>query len=120
MTDALMAIEKSGWEAWKARDAKKLEEVTTKDITFVDEFGNATADKASTIKAWTEPKCDIKSVGVTDGSSISVTSDVSILTFKGTPDGTCDGGKLGSVWGATIYMKEGDTWKASFIVELPA
>jgi ketosteroid isomerase-like protein len=119
MKDALLAIEKSGWEAWKARDAKKLEEITTKDITFVNEFGSATTDKASTIKAWTEPKCEIKSVNVTDGESISLTSDVAILTYKGTADGTCDGGKLGSLWGATVYMKDGDTWKGAFIVEIP-
>src|SRR5438552_6895027 len=35
-TDAMLAVEKSGWDAWKARDAKKLEDLTTKDLSFVD------------------------------------------------------------------------------------
>jgi len=29
-----MAVEKNVWEAWKAKDAKKLEELTTADLSF--------------------------------------------------------------------------------------
>ena len=120
MLDALMAVEKAGWDAWKERDAKKLDDLTTKDISFVDAMGMYYADKASTLKAWTEPKCDIKSVNVADGHSVMLTNDVALLLYKGTAAGTCEGQKLGALWGSTVVQKDGDAWKAAFIAELPA
>lgn len=113
-TDAMMAIEKSVWEAWKARDAKKLEELTAKDIAFVDIFGNVTSTKADTIKFWTEHKCDIKSVSVTDGTGTSLSATVGILTIKGTVEGTCYGQKLPPIYGTSVYVKNGDAWKLAF------
>ena len=53
-TDALVAIEKSVWEAWKAHDAKKLEDLTAGGLSFIDIFGNSFSNKADTIKAWTQ------------------------------------------------------------------
>jgi hypothetical protein len=52
-TAAMMAIEKSVWEAWKAKDAAKLEDLTTKDLSFQNIFGTYFANKADTIKDWT-------------------------------------------------------------------
>jgi len=49
-----------------------------------------------------------------------LTADVAILLFKGTAAGTCDGEKIGPLFGATVYQKEGDAWKAAFIAERPA
>ncbi len=113
-TDAMMAIEQSVWEAWKARDAKKLEELTAKDVAFVDIFGNVTSTKADTIKFWTEHKCDIKSVSVTDGTATSLSATVGILTLKGTVEGTCDGQKVPPIYGTSVYVKNGDAWKLAF------
>ena len=115
-----MTVEKAGWEAWKARDAKALGDVTTANISFVDAMGAYTATKDETIKFWTQGKCDIKSVNVTDGESIVLSDTVAILTFKGTAVGTCDGQKLGPLWGATVFQNDGGTWKAAFIFEKPA
>jgi len=119
MTDALAAIEKSGWEAWKAHDAQKLQDVTTKDLSFADAMGKYFPDKASTIAEWTKAGCDVKSVNISDPFSVSLTADVAILLFKGTAAGTCDGEKLGALNAATVYQKDGDAWKASFITEIP-
>jgi ketosteroid isomerase-like protein len=113
-TDAMMAIERSVWEAWKARDAKALEELTAKEICFVDIFGNVTSTKADTIKFWTEHKCDIKSVSLTDGTASSLSATVAILTLKGTVEGTCEGQKLPPIYGTSVYVKNGDAWKLAF------
>ena len=120
MTDALAAIEKSGWEAWKSHDAQKLQDMTTKDVSFADVMGKYFPDKASTMAELSKPGCDVKSVNVSDPFSVSLTADVAILLFKGTAAGTCDGEKLGPLYGATVYQKDGDAWKAAFITETPA
>ena len=119
-TDALMAAEKAAWEAWKEHDAKKLEDLTAKDISFVNIFGTYFATKADVIKDWTGPGCDIKSVRVTDGVGTMLSPTVGILTHTGTADGTCFGQKVGSVWGTSVYVKDGDAWKWAFGINLPA
>lgn len=118
--DAMLAVEKSGWEAWKARDAKKLEEITMKNLSFVDLFGNYTGSQADTIQAWTGGKCDIKSVSVTDASGVTLSPTVGILHFKGSGDGTCEGNKIMPLWGSSIYIKDGNSWKLAFGFESPA
>src|SRR5688572_4542771 len=118
--DALMAVEKSGWEAWKARDAKKLEEITTKNLGFIGPFGSYTANQAETLKQWTGGPCDIKTVNLTDGTALTISPNVAILNFKGAADGTCDGQKLQTLWGTNIYVKEGGTWKLAAGIERPA
>ncbi len=114
-TDALVKVERSVWEAWKARDAKKLEDLTTRDISFVNIFGAYFGTKADVMKDWTSAKCEMKSVSVTAGAGTMLSPTVGILTVKGTADGTCDGQKVvGYVWGTSVYVKDGETWKWAF------
>lgn len=118
--DAMLAVEKAGWEAWKARDAKKLEDLTTSNLSFVGLFGEYTATKADTIKSWTGGPCDIKSVSITDGEGTTLSPTLGIITFKGTAEGTCDNMKISPVYGTSFYVKEGDAWKLAFGFESPA
>ncbi len=119
-TDAMVALEKSLWEAWKAHDAKKIEDVTANDLSFIDIFGNSYANRADTLKAWTGAICDIKSVGVTDGVASALSPSVELLTHTGTADGTCYGQEVGAVHGTSVYVKDGDAWKLAFTMNMPA
>lgn len=118
--DALLAVERSGWEAWKARDGKKLEEITMKTLGFIGVFGNYTENQADTIKAWTGGQCDIKGFELANASAATLSPTVAILDFKGTADGTCDGQKLLPLWGTNIYVKDGGNWKLAAGIERPA
>lgn len=120
LTDSLMALEKSGWEAWKDHDAKKLGDLTGADLAFVNSVGHFMSNKADTIKSWTGPACEVKSVNVSDGKATMITKDAAILTFKGSADGTCEGAPVGAVWGTSFYVKDGDTWKMVYGFENPA
>jgi hypothetical protein len=42
------------------------------------------------------------------------------LTFKGGADGTCYGQTIGPIWGTSIYVRDGDAWKWTFGINLPA
>lgn len=119
-TATLMAVEQSVWGAWKDKDAKKIEDLTAKDLAFVNIFGAYFANRADTIKDWTEGKCEVKSVSVTDGVVNSLSATVSLMTHKGTADGACFGQKIGPVFGTSVYTKEGDTWKLAFTFNAPA
>ncbi|HYO45470.1 MAG TPA: nuclear transport factor 2 family protein [Gemmatimonadota bacterium] len=113
-TDAMVAIETSVWEAWKERDARVLEELTARDLAFVDIFGNVTSGKGETIKFWTEHQCEVQSVRVADGTGTSLSATVGILTFKGILKGTCGGQEFPLIYGTSVYTRDGDAWKLAF------
>lgn len=115
LTETLLAIEKKNWEAWKAGDAKPLEENLSKDFLYVSAQGRM--NKAETIKAWAESKCDVKSYSLTDGKSVSLNATTALLTFRGNASGTCDGQPIHDLWGTTLFVKEGDIWKPVFYTD---
>ncbi len=119
LTEAILAVEKKGWEGWMRQDAKALEAVTSKDLSFVDITGKVTHGQAEVIKGWTDGSCKVTSVDVSDAKASMITKDAAILTFKGTAVGTCGDMKLEPLWGTTVAVKEGDTWKAVYIFETP-
>jgi hypothetical protein len=121
-TDALVKVELALWEAWKAHDAKKLDDLMAKDVSFVNIFGTYLATRADAMKDWTGNGCEIKSVSVTDGFASALSPTVEMLTRKGTAEGTCGGQNVGgtAIWGVSIYIKEGDAWKFAFGMNLSA
>jgi hypothetical protein len=113
-TDALVALEKSGWEAWKAKDVKKLEELSAKSLTIITGEGGV-LDRAGAIKYWTEMPCEnVKTVDVKNGFGTTLSANAEMLMFTGWADGTCYGQKNGSQEGMSLYVKEGGAWKLAF------
>jgi hypothetical protein len=121
-TDALVKVELALWEAWKEHDAKKLDDLMAKDVSFVNIFGTYLATRADAMKDWTGAGCEVKSVSVSDGFATALSPTVEMLTRKGTADGTCGGQNVGGtdIWGVSIYVKEGDAWKFAFGMNLSA
>jgi Domain of unknown function (DUF4440) len=119
-TDALLALEKTVWEAWKDHDAKRLDGLTATKLQFINIFGIHLASKAEALKNWSGEGCDVKTVALTDAAATMLSPTVGILTFQASADGTCFGQKVGPVWGSSIYVKDGDTWKWNSGINLPA
>src|SRR5207247_2894544 len=121
-TDALVKVELALWEAWKEHDAKKLDALMARDVSFVNIFGTYLATRADAMKDWTGAGCQVKSVSVTDGFATALSPTVEMLTRKGTADGTCGGQSAGgtATWGVSIYVKDGDGWKFGFGMNLAA
>jgi hypothetical protein len=115
-TTAMMTVEKSVWEAWMAKDATKLQELTTPDLSFQNIFGAYFANKTDTLKNWTSAYCDIKRVSVTDGEGTLLSPTLGILNRTGTAEGSCNGQKLPLVpiYGTSVFVKDGDSWKLAF------
>jgi len=119
-TDALVKVELALWEAWKEHDAKKLDALMAREVSFVNIFGTSLANKADAMKDWTGNGCQVKSVSVTDGFATALSPTVEMLTRKGTAEGTCGGQQIGGtdIWGVSIFVKEGDAWKFAFGMNL--
>ncbi|MEO6391506.1 MAG: nuclear transport factor 2 family protein [Pyrinomonadaceae bacterium] len=116
VTNELLATEKKAWEAWKSRDAKNMEPIIANDFVLLDPTGRRN-DRAGAFKFWFEPKCAVSSVALSDASGTSLGKDAGLLTFKGTAVGNCEGFALTALWGTTVYVKKGDSWKAVLIIE---
>ena len=121
-TDALVKVELALWEAWKEHDANKLDPLMAKEVSFVNIFGTALANRADAMKDWTGAGCQVKNVSVTDGFATALSPTVEMLTRKGTAEGTCGGQNIGGtdIWGVSIYVKDGDAWKFAFGMNLSA
>ena len=113
-SEGLLTAEKAIWGAWKEKNAKKLEDLTAADITFVNIFGTYFANKADVIKDWTGATCHVKSFSLTDGVATLVSPTIGILTVTGSVDGDCGGQKPPPVYGASVYVKDGGACKWAF------
>ncbi|HEY2846707.1 MAG TPA: nuclear transport factor 2 family protein [Pyrinomonadaceae bacterium] len=114
-TDAVAAIEKSGWTAWMNKDAKGLDAIIAKNIAIVSGDGSTMNDRAGVIKYWAEMPCkDVKTVDVKDPYGVTLSPTVEMLAFTGVADGTCFDTKNTPQSSVSIYVKEGDAWKLAF------
>jgi len=115
-TDAMMAVETSLWEAWMAKDRKRIEELTAPQLVFQNIFGTYFASRAEAVTDWTGPHCNVTKVSVTDGSGALLSPTVGLLTRTGTAEGTCGGQKISAVpiYGASIFVKQGGAWRLAF------
>ena len=117
LATALLAIENKSWEAWKARDSKTLDEISTSNFQYLSSMG--LKDKAESTKFWTATPCEIKSFALTDPQAVSLTKDLALITYKGSAVGTCEGKPVPPMlWVASFNMKEGDTWKNAFYMDV--
>jgi hypothetical protein len=111
----------AAWHAQtRSRTASTKQLLTGSDISFINIFGTYFATKADALKDWTSEGCKVKSVSITDAVGTMLSPTVGILTFNGGADGTCFGQKVGPIWGTSIYVKDGATWKWTFGINLPA
>ena len=119
---ARMAAENSVWEAWRAKDTKKIIALTAREIAFVNIFGTHFANKAEAIKDWTGALCNVKSFSLTDGVGTLVLPTVGILTLTGSADGTCGGKDISGqkIYGTSVYLKAGNKWKWAFGFNSPS
>lgn len=118
LTEALMSVEKAGWDAWVKRDAKGVESVMGKDFVYLSGMGPL--DRAAALKNWSEPKCEGLEYTFSDPKAVSLTADVALVTYKADAKGKCDGKPVTpSVWVASFDMKEGDVWKNAFYTDIP-
>jgi hypothetical protein len=116
--EALFALEKQAWEAWKNRDTKFFE--TSLSPNYVGFAPTGRVDKAGSIKSMADSKCEVKSYSWSDEQMHMLGADVAVLTYKAAQDFICDGKKgPENVWSAGVYAREGDTWKNVFYAETP-
>jgi len=86
LTTALMAVETKGWDAWKTRDVKGVEDVMAKDFMYFS--GKGRLERADAIKGWAEPKCTGLGYTFAEPMGIQLSPDAALVTYKANVQGT--------------------------------
>jgi uncharacterized protein (TIGR02246 family) len=117
--EALIALEKQAWEAWKTKDAKFFQGYLTDDSINVRASG--IVRKAEILKEYSSLTCEIRSYSLDNFDVVMLDPNTAILTVKANQDVTCGGQALpATVWAATVYVKRGGKWQSVFYQETPA
>ncbi len=119
-TDVLLQHEEAVWDAWKDRDAKRIDGLIATNVQFINIFGIHLSNKPEALKNWSGVGCDVKGFSITDPVATMLSPNIGLITFRARADGTCFGQKVGPVWGSSIYVRTGDTWKWTFGINIPA
>ncbi len=113
----IIALEKTGWQAWKNRDTAWYRANTTED--FLQVFGDGINTKAKVIQL-TATECDVKSFSLAGFTFVQLSENVALLSYIATQSAIC-GGKANTpkVRVAVNYVKRGSKWLEAFYMETP-
>ena len=112
----LLSRETSAYEAWKSRDAQFWQSFL--DDRFVGWGLSGRLDKESASKEYTGADCAIARVAISDAQVTPLGRDAALITHRTSVDGACGGAKLPrDRWAASVYVRDGDQWKAAFHAE---
>jgi hypothetical protein len=113
-----LARERSAYEAWKSRDAKFWNAFLSDN--FVGWGSAGKLNKASATTQYSGADCEIKSYAFSDEQVQLLGGNAGLITHRISVDGTCNGQKLpADSWVASVYVRDGDRWKAVFHAEDP-
>ena len=115
----IIATERKLWDAWKNKDMKPFRANLSADSLQVGDNGVGT--KAEILKSMEGSDCEVRSYSLSDIKVAFLTSNVAVITYKGTQDATCAGQTVPpAVWASSTYVMRGGRWLAATHQETPA
>ncbi len=116
--EQIIALDKSGWEAWKNNNAEWFQNKTTEELLSINSEG--VSDKAQVIKS-IATDCDVKSFSLDNFKLVMLNESTVLLTYIATQDGVCGSNKLTSKVRATVnYVNHDGKWLEALYMETPA
>jgi ketosteroid isomerase-like protein len=117
--DALLAMDKSAYEAWKTKNTGFWDGFLATNFVGFGQVGRM--DRSEAMKQYAGTDCDVKSYSMSDEQMTPLGNDAAIISYKLAVDGTCGGQKIpAEQWAASMYVRDGDKWKGAFHAETPA
>lgn len=115
--DQVIALEQSGWAAWKNKDVAWYKKNTSSDFLTISADG--ISDRAQVIKS-TPVDCDVKTFALSDFTFVMLTKDVVYVTYVATLDAACGGTQLpAKVRAAVTYVKRNNKWQEAMYIDTP-
>ncbi len=111
----IIALETSGWEAWKKKNGNWFQINTTDECVWINSEG--ISDKAQMIKS-TQTECTVASVALNDFKFVMLNENTVLLTYVAVQNGSCGNKKLPEKIRASVnYVKRGKKWLEAFYME---
>jgi hypothetical protein len=113
----IIAIETSGWEAWKNNDSSWFRSNVTEEFLLVSSDG--VSDKAAVVKS-TAADCKVKSYSLDNFRFVMIDKDSALMTYTAMQDGVCSGKAIpAKVRSSVVYTKRGGKWLEALYMEIP-
>lgn len=117
LKEKIIALDKSGWEAWKNNDAEWFQTNTTKEFLSINSEG--VSNKSQVVKS-VATDCQVKSFSLDNFEFVILNENTILLTYIATQDGVCGSNKLTAKVRASVnYVKRGEHWLEAFYMETP-
>src|ERR1044072_5691363 len=101
----IIALEKTGWEAWKNKDSSWTRDNVTEEFLLVNSEG--VADKMQIIKP-PATDCEVKSFSLDNFKFVTLDKDSVLLTYTAMQDAMCKGKPIpAKVRASVVYVKRG-------------
>lgn len=115
----IIASEKKLWEGWKNKDVKPFRAALWSTTVMVSEGG--VAGREDLLKIVPAHDCDVRSYSLSDFKLTWLDNNTTVLTYKGTQEGTCGGTALpGTVWASSVWVRRNGKWYVATHQETPA
>lgn len=113
----IIALDISGWEAWKNNNVKWFETNTAAEFMAIN--GGVISTRAEVIK-YTPSGCQVKSYSLDDFRFVVLSENTVLLTYTAFQDAICDGKKIPEkVRAAVTYIKRGGRWLEACFMDSP-
>ena len=111
----IIDLEKSGWMAWKNKDAEWFKSNTTEEFLSINSEG--ISDKAQVVKS-TPIDCNVNSFSLDNFKFVILNDNAVLLTYTAMQDGECGGKKLTTKIRASVnYVKRNGKWLEALYME---
>jgi hypothetical protein len=112
----LIALETSGWDAWKNKNAEWFQTNTTEEFLSINSEG--ISNKSQVIESISD--CEVKSVLLENFEFITINDDAVIMTYIAYQEGICGENELtGKLRVRVNYVKHDDKWLEALYIETP-
>jgi len=117
LKEKIIALDKSGWEAWKNNNAEWFQVNTTEEFLSINSEG--VSNKTQVVKS-IATDCDVKSFSLDNFKFVMLNENTVLLTYIATQDGVCGNNKLTTKVRASVnYVKHDGKWLEAFYMETP-
>lgn len=120
LKDELMAMEKTAWTAYAARDGQAFRDLVAEDAVQAVGGVSVTVGRDKIMAGVSSNSCETKSFEFHDARVRQLTPEFAVISYTATQDVTCGGQKLpAKVYVTNIYAKQGGKWRSLSYQETP-
>ena len=120
LQEELVAVEKSLWTAWGAKNGEVVRKHSTEDAVQIVAGTGMFVGRDAIAADIAGHDCELERFAFHDVKLRQPVADVAIVTYTATQDAMCDGKKLPArIQSTSVYVRQGGEWLQTSYQETP-